>query len=323
MKKRISLLVILFIFTSLLTPAKAQAWDGANLPYCSVGGSASDFDWQTPIYNDFPNWKARSDLSVIFYQYVTDKTYTQVSVIVPFNTTTAAKKVHIEKLTAPKGGFVPPETVLLTNFAKVKTYSVNATNLETKFITNPQTNGLYDDDPATHSDATFDHVKGNITCISYTKNITYSNNYEGIKFGETFVTGTETPTSSTECSKIDIICGLKNLFFPQSNLLTTKNQEMKDFWNAKLGVLLFPFDFISSMFSGLVYSDSVCTSGNQAAQCSSSPKIAAGQFYGSNFEINLATPAIASNFVRPLMQLFLVVIVIFGIHRQYRRAIEK
>ncbi len=175
-------------------------------------------------------------------------------------------------------------------------------------------------------------------CITAVKNVDYASSYTGKEYTQNI--GYSVPVE--QCDTLEFGCwitkafkgvtetllgaaqailqGIAYLFAPQNDQLQGVYNDFTAFFDAKLGFLIFPFEFLINMFNAFTSTaNGFCSSGSCALQLP--------QIHGSTMNIDLlqwrqVSPGLYNMLVNAVRGIT-VAMLIFGIHKKYLEVIKK
>lgn len=318
----ISALLAVTPLTGLLNPPKAAAWTGA-LPGCNQALNTFAGDLKEAIETKDTSFN-HNESSFLYargaadHQNAIDANNYDNMYLYYVN---APNKLKFKKLTATTYGFTAESGTLVNR--------MHIISREVKTST-------YPDGVTTISGVNAPpHELG---CVTSAVNVLYSSDWDVYKFTETVYGG----TGEAQCSATDIACkisrvfrrvadtfhavgqailrGIAVLFAPDSADFNELYTDFTSFFDTKLGFLLYPFQFIGSMFNA--YNDT----SNQWCTMSNCQK-SLGEVYGTEMKLDvlqwrLTAPALF-NFLTATLRGLTVLALAFAIHRKYLEVIKK
>jgi len=189
--------------------------------------------------------------------------------------------------------------------------------------------------------AAYNPVGASPICVEFTKNVLYDTSFTDPKYtnGPGWTSGVGGPSSGPSCSGItDVVCYMSNLFSSVGNsianafqafgvglysLFVPSGQQLSADWNAfsstmqtKLGFLLWPFSFVTSLFSATLSPTTPCCT------------IGAGTFMHASWPgINLKYASIALptlwSFLTDMIKGLSILILLFALRRKFLEITHK
>lgn len=334
MKKRlIALLFVVILSTTTLTlfPLKASAWTG-NLPTCSL--PSTSWDWQTSLQTKYNTYVTnQASQSVKLKNSMDDSSYivykatgTGTHWIVAFKgyLTTEPDNYYLSFVNDPSSStqsyLYVPGTTSIGHYWELDFTNSNANNeggwgFDSMSATGAYAQGVFWD---------------NLQCVVSVHNVSYDTSYTGITYpGYSIQSGT---TTTTSCAITDFSCnlnklqdgivnGVQNLFVPSDTYFSTTINSQKIFYEQKLGILLYPIEFIPDLFDAF-HPD--CT-GTATYGCDYS-SASLGNFFGHNVTLSTEMPATLSQYIdviRPILQMITLVGLISLVWHKYKKLVHR